>query len=1184
MADYTLSAKIVADIKDFTSKIDTVTKKLQSMSKNMGSALESIGGSISSVGKKLTGLETVAAGLATAGLAKAADTAIDFDTQMRKAAATAGISSREIENMTGDFKALRDSALELGAATSLTASEVAVAMTEMAAKGFDTNQIIGAMPGIISAAEASGEELATVSDTVTSAINAYGLSADDATHIADVMAQSANDSAASVSSLGYSFKYAAPLASSLGIDLEELAACTGLLADAGIDGETAGTTLRSMLQRLVNPTDEAKEVMDELGLSFFDSEGKMKSLSAVIEELQTATEGLTDEEKQSALATIFRTNAMTGVNALMSRGSDEIETMTEKLKACDGASEETSKKMKSGIGGSLEKMQGAIETFAIAIGTSLFPAIQTAADAIQDLFVDMTEGFNADGIAGVVDAIIAKLQELTQPELFSPISENVTTVQTTIGKVVDKVDDLWQKFQELQDAGVPFGKIAAAATAAGPALIIVGNAVSTLGSGFSGLSGILGSISSAFSGEMSSIGKWAESFVKKCKNMKTPFEELSTALGPLKTAISSLVSGGFARLSAAFSTVAALFPSITIPLIVLKTKLVAVGSGITTVFGGIAAKLGPVFTQIGTIASKFGAALSSVLKVAVSFGGQFTSVLMKAFGFGAIAGLVLVGLGLIQQNFGDKIAEILADVQEKAPQIIQAFGDKITESIPELIAQGGTLLGNLIDTLAAMMPSIVTVGSDILISLANGFSEQLPDLLQKAGNLIISIVSSLTEKLPEIMQAGMNVLSALIQGISETLPDLIPAALEMILTIAEGVVDNLPQLIDSGLMLLQAIVDGIVEALPTLAEKIPEIIMKIADVLIEKGPELLVTAAELIAQLAEGLVQAIPKLVEKIPVIFQHIKDKIMETDWLALATQILTAVGSALESVGGLLWDAVKAIFSLVSEWVSSEWESIKAKWELAIAIVSEIFSNLGESIKNIVTSIKDWISEKVEAAKETISNVVDAVSGFFSNLKETISGIFDSIADKIRSVMDTVKGIFENVLDSIENLWNGLSDFVGGIFDGIGTAFDNLISGAKSLINNFIDGLNFAIDIINAIPGVSIGYVDYLAHGTDDWSGGFAIMNEGGRGELVNLPNGSQVIPHDISKKYAQEAARVNATEVMFIDYDRLITGIASAMQGVSVNSTVNLDGKAVSKGIAPYMDTDLGRLQGAAKRYAT
>ena len=255
-----------------------------------------------------------------------------------------------------------------------------------------------------------------------------------------------------------------------------------------------------------------------------------------------------------------------------------------------------------------------------------------------------------------------------------------------------------------------------------------------------------------------------------------------------------------------------------------------------------------------------------------------------------------------------------------------------------------------------------------------------------------------------------------------------------------------------------------------------------------------------------------------------------------------------------------------------------------MAIAIVSALFESIKETIQNIVSAIKDWISEKVEAAKETISNVIDAVSGFFANLKETISGIFDNIADKIRSVMNTVKGIFENVLDSIENLWNGLSDFVGGIFDGIGTAFDNLISGAKSLINNFIDGLNFAIDIINAIPGVSIGYVDYLAHGTDDWSGGFAVMNEGGRGELVNLPNGSQVIPHDISKKYAQEAARADASQVVFIDYDRLITGIASAMQGVSVNSTVNLDGKAVSKGIAPYMDTDLGRLQGAAKRYAT
>lgn len=184
----------------------------------------------------------------------------------------------------------------------------------------------------------------------------------------------------------------------------------------------------------------------------------------------------------------------------------------------------------------------------------------------------------------------------------------------------------------------------------------------------------------------------------------------------------------------------------------------------------------------------------------------------------------------------------------------------------------------------------------------------------------------------------------------------------------------------------------------------------------------------------------------------------------------------------------------------------------------------------------------------------------------------------------MDTVKEKIVGVLSKIQSAWNGLTDFVGGIFDGIGETLGTLLDGAKSLINGFISGINFAIDVINAIPVVSISPLDYLAHGTDNWQGGFAVMNEGGRGELVNLPNGSQVIPHDLSQTYAKEAARADTEQVLWIDYDRLISGIAAAMQGVTVDASVELDGKAVTKQLAPYMDTELGRRQAIAKRYGT
>lgn len=937
MADYTLSAKITADIRSFCDSMNAAAQKVESVTKQISSKVQSIGDSLSGLGGKFTAVETAAAGFATAGLKKAADSAIDFDTQMRKVGAISDASDEQLQ-------ALRNAALELGATTSLSASEVAAAMTDMATKGRDANQIIADMPGVISAAEASGEDLALVADTVTNIMNTFGDAAGDATHIADVLAESANRTAAGVSDLQYAFKYAAPTASALGISMEELAAATGVMVDAGLQGEQAGTTLRSMFTSMAKPTDDARAAMEALGISFFDSEGKMKSIGTIVGDLQTATAGLTDEAKQNALVTIFGTEALSGLQTMMNATPGSIEEMTSALQGCDGASAEAASAMKSGVGGAIENMQGAIESFQNTIGTALLPMIQTAANTISDLFADMTAGFNENGITGVVDAIIGKLQELTQPELFSPISENVTTVQTTIGKVVDKVDDLWQKFQELQDAGVPFGKIAAAAAAVGPSLMVAGKAVSAVGTAISG------------------IGK-----------------------------VASTLSSGFGMLS----------------------KLSAVLGGLST----------PVFLVVAAIAA-----------LAAGFIYCYTT----------------------SEDFRNTVSDVFSGI----------------------------------------LPAIQTV------------INTLKPLFQEFGT-----------KLSELFQA-----------ISPTIETLMTAVTKIVGVIAENLIP--------------------------IIGKIIEVVMEVVNALLP----IITPIINWVLQFVSDLITALTPIVEWI----------------LKAALSIVGWIQSAIEWIGNAV--------VTVKDWIVNTVEETKEKIDLAIAIVSALFESIKETIQNIVSAIKDWISEKVEAAKETISNVIDAVSGFFANLKETISGIFDSIADKIRSVMNTVKGIFENVLDGIESLWNGLSDFVGGIFDGIGTAFDNLISGAKSLINNFVDGLNFAIDIINAIPGVSIGYVDYLAHGTDDWSGGFAIMNEGGRGELVNLPNGSQVIPHDISKKYAQEAARVNATEVMFIDYDRLITGIASAMQGVSVNSTVNLDGKAVSKGIAPYMDTDLGRLQGAAKRYAT
>lgn len=364
------NGKFVSDARKAELGISAVSKETKTLSTRLKDSSSDIKG----MGLALTGFGT---GLALA-LGGAVKTATDFDTALRKAGAIAGATDEE-------FNALKKSAIELGANTSKSASEVAVAMTEMAAKGFDATKIIAAMPGVISAAEASGEDLALTADTVSSALNIWGLEAGEAGRVADVLAMSANVSAAGIDSLSYSLKYAGAPAAALGISLEEVAAAAGIMADAGLDGSSAGTSLRASLLALNNPAKAQQKIMDELGFSILDSSGNAKSLADIVGDLGKSLEGETDAQKVATLAKLVGTEAVSGFLALMDAGPDSINKTTAALKNSAGESKKTADQMKAGLGGALEELSGAFESAAIYIGDALTPAIQQVAEFVTDL-------------------------------------------------------------------------------------------------------------------------------------------------------------------------------------------------------------------------------------------------------------------------------------------------------------------------------------------------------------------------------------------------------------------------------------------------------------------------------------------------------------------------------------------------------------------------------------------------------------------------------------------------------------------------------------------------------------------------------------------------------------------------------------------------------------------------------
>lgn len=255
-------------------------------------------------------------------------------------------------------------------------------MQELAAKGFDTNKIIGAMPGIIKAAEASGEELALTSDVVTSALNAFNMEAEQASHIADVMAMAANQTAAGINDMGYAFKYAAPVANSLGIDMEELAAATGLMVDKGLEGSQAGTSLRMGLMRLTDAPKEAAKAMDAMGFSAVDASGNFKSIKQITDELRQSMDGMTQAQKVQTLGTIFGTEAATGWLGLIDSAPGKLDKLTNSLKNSKGAATETANKMMDNAKGAIEQMMGAFESVQIAVMTPVLPMVKKIATEI----------------------------------------------------------------------------------------------------------------------------------------------------------------------------------------------------------------------------------------------------------------------------------------------------------------------------------------------------------------------------------------------------------------------------------------------------------------------------------------------------------------------------------------------------------------------------------------------------------------------------------------------------------------------------------------------------------------------------------------------------------------------------------------------------------------------------------
>jgi TP901 family phage tail tape measure protein len=456
-------AKSNDNLTSVASRVRSSIGNLQYQTKDLGSTMDFVGGkalkgfksglggvkdTVLGVAKAIPGIGLALGVLSLGGFALVAKTAGEFQTEMLKVKA--------ISSATGDqFEKLRKQAKDLGRTTQFQAKQVGEAQKFQAMAGLEVNEILSATPGILNLAAAANLDLGRSSDIATNIMSQFGKEASDMNNIVDVLAKTVNTSNQDMEQLADAMNYLGPTAKAMGIQLEEAAAVTGILASNGLQGSLGTRALGTSLTRLSKPTANMQTVMKKLNLQAFDSKGNFAGIEGVVSQLEKSMKGLTQEQKQNYLSTLFGAEAIQEWNILLANGSGNLSKYTEELRNSTGAAGDMAGTMMSGYQGAMMRFQSAWEGLLISLGES----------GIIDL---VSVGFGK--FATVLTILGNKIETFFKPKMQA-LMESLRSWYNTGGKeaIQGFLNDAWNGFTDsirwfindvwpgLKDALIQFG-------------------------------------------------------------------------------------------------------------------------------------------------------------------------------------------------------------------------------------------------------------------------------------------------------------------------------------------------------------------------------------------------------------------------------------------------------------------------------------------------------------------------------------------------------------------------------------------------------------------------------------------------------------------------------------------------------------------------------------------------------
>lgn len=785
------ATKMAAVLKQAGSSFKQFGSEMKNSFDKMGSAIDPIATKIGNFMKKAA----LAGGVALIGLGKKVyDVAGAFDSQMSRVKAISGATG-------GAFDKMRAQAIELGAKTAFSATESAAGMENLASAGFNAQEIMSAMPGLLDLAAVSGGDVALASENAATALRGFNMDASQAGHVANVFARAAADTNAEVADMGEAMKYVAPVANSMGLSIEEVAASIGIMSDAGVKGSQAGTTLRGALSRLAKPTDPMIDKMKELGLKFYDAKGQMKPLTQQVGMLQKAFKGLTPEQQQNALVTLYGQESLSGMMALVAKGPKALSKLTSSLKNSSGAAAEMAETMQDNIQSKMEQLGGAVESGLINIGDRLFPIV---GPVIEKFTSFLEKKLSADSVGKFFD----KLQKYGDvvKNVFDNVKGPVSDAATAIGDSLEKItgkfgsDKNVSGFQNFAEGiGNGIKSIAEFAEKHADTIAKLISLLPKLAAAFVGFkigSSIVGTIATFGSG-LATAASAAKNLVKNLAKIKgpktpstpntpsTPTSGVPDSSGPINAAgnaasaaakkmlafgAAALMVGGAIALAAvgmklmadaaislanSGGAATAIFFGMLIALAALVAVFAVFGSALTAGAVGMLA-FGATMLMIGAALAIATPGLQALPPVILALGIAFSmaaasvasAVAVIAGAIGSLVVQIASSLSQIALTIGVVLVSVIAQAGNSISQIISTIG----EAASQIVTSVGDLLAQLGDSLSQVIESIATGIAEITSSVAEGIAT----VVDSVGGAISGVLDSLAGVFESIGTAALN--------------------------------------------------------------------------------------------------------------------------------------------------------------------------------------------------------------------------------------------------------------------------------------------------------------------------------------------------------------------------------------------------------------------------------------------